>query len=100
MLDNCECVILYCSPSIDLSGGEILGYLVMLLAIGLIGGKIFGWGGWTISDNHIYKETGCFSTIVVVALILLAFDLWLGTTGMLVAIGGLLLILALTGGWH
>lgn len=72
----------------------------MLLAIGLIGGKIFGWGCWTISGNHIYKETGCFSTIVVVALILLAFDLLLGTTGMLVAIGGLLLILALTGGWH
>ena len=64
-----------------------MGYLIMLLAIGLIGGKIFGLGGWTISGNHIYKETGCFSTIVVVALILLAFDLWLGTTGVQYPLG-------------
>lgn len=64
-----------------------------LLLIGIIGGCIAGWGGWTISGNHIYKETGCFSTMVVVAVIAMILSCVLNVDANYILIGGVIIYL-------
>lgn len=62
-----------------------MGFLILLLILGLVGGSIFGWGGWYISGNHIFEESGCFSGIVGFAIILIIIHLCFGSMVAIIA---------------
>lgn len=72
-------------------GDDIGSLALLLIAIGILGGMIFGWGGWFTDGKSIWHESGCFSNILVISIIVMLAYIFLGAR----MLGTILILVAL-----